>query len=208
MYTPAQASKHFGVSKETLRVWHEEGKLRAVTTTGGHRRYVIDSTNANTTPEKRSFVYARVSSAKQEEDLKRVEFLQARYPNHEVVTDTGSGLNFKRKGLLTILELLCKGNVKQVVVAHRDRLVRFGFELLEFVFRQHRAILTVAEDKGNHEPVEDLKDDLLSIITVFTARYYGSRKYRRPVSFPSGTKRIRVLQKNKNLSKPSPKGIV
>lgn len=210
MYTPAAAAKLLQVSKETLRLWHHEGKIRATTTDGGHRRYIIDTEGRGTSSEKRSFIYARVSSAssaKQEGDLQRqIDFLQAKYPDHEVISDIGSGLNFKRRGLCTILELLCKGVVKEVVVAHRDRLVRFGFELLDFIFKQHRAVLKVSEDKVIKEPVEDLKDDLLAIITVFTARYYGSRKYRKPIDL--NIKRVRVLPKNKILPKQRAKSAI
>jgi excisionase family DNA binding protein len=98
-YTPKELSKQLNVSKETLRLWHKEGKLRATTTNGGHRRYCIDDRIQPKEPSKRSIVYARVSSSKQQGDLdNQVKALKEAYPEYEVIQDIGSGLNFQRKG--------------------------------------------------------------------------------------------------------------
>ncbi|KAF5827403.1 hypothetical protein DUNSADRAFT_715 [Dunaliella salina] len=203
LFTPSQAAKKINVSKETLRLWSEENKIRFTTTKGGHHRYIIEE-HVQPETNKRKIIYARVSSQKQQQDLERqIEFLQTKYPSYEIITDIASGLNFKRQGLCTILELLpvlflcslvcaptpCKEtplnepeeNLQHLVVSHRDKLLRFGFELIEFWFKQHGSVLTVLEDQCFRDPVEDLKDDLLAIITFFTAKYYGSRKYRRPI---------------------------
>lgn len=195
LYTPKELSALFNVSKETLRQWNINGKLRVVKTQGGHRRYCINAENKPTT-SKRSVIYARVSSSKQQNDLQRqIAMLQLHYPNHEVIFDIASGLNFKRKGLKTILELAFNRNLEEVVVAHRDRLSRFGFELFEQIFKQHNVNLKVLSDTFSKEPINELAEDLLSVISVFTARYYGSRKYK-------------ILQENKDLSKQRAKTIV
>jgi predicted site-specific integrase-resolvase len=169
--TPKQASKHYNVSTETLRLWSENGKK----TEKGHRRYEI---NIQDNKQKRiSIIYARVSSKKQEEDLNRqILFLQQKYPTFELITDIGSGINFKRKGLKTLLDKLFNGVIKEIVVAHKDRLTRFGFELFEFMCKKFNTKLTVVEEE-NKSPIEDLSEDLFSIITVFTARYNGICKY-------------------------------
>jgi predicted site-specific integrase-resolvase len=132
-------------------------------------------------------LYARVSSAKQRVsgDLQRqVDALVAAYPDHTcVVTDVASGLNFKRKGLLAILDRVHAGVVHEVVVAHRDRLCRFGIELLEHFFKQNRVRLVVHDhvhrDAGDSiEPPDrtaELAEDLIAITTVFVARHHGHR---------------------------------
>ena len=194
-YTPKQLSGLLGVTTQTLKEWENKGKIKAIKTTGGHRRYlhtiidpkpIKDGDGAKTN---RKIIYARVSSHKQKEDLQRqVALLQTKYPEFEVVQDIASGINFKRRGLVTILDQVFAGNVSTIVVAHRDRLTRFGFELFQYVFEKFKVSLEVVSDDDVKEPITELAKDLLSIVTVFTARYHGSRKYK-------------VLQENKVLPK-------
>ena len=122
-------------------------------------------------------VYARVSSAHQQRDLERqCQDLQRAYPAHELVIDVGSGLNFKRKGLLSILERVLRGVVQEVVVMHKDRLCRFGSELLEFVFaRSGTKFVVHSSSNGAETDTRELADDLLAITTVFVARHNGLR---------------------------------
>jgi len=184
--SPKQASQHFNVSTETLRLWAKNGKIKFIKTKKGHRRYEINIQDHK--QERISIIYARVSSKKQEDDLKRqILFLQQKYPTFELITDIGSGINFKRKGLNSILDRLFNGTIKEIVVAHKDRLTRFGFELFEFMCKKFNTKLTVVDEEIK-SPIEDLSEDLFSIITVFTARYNGIRKYE-------------LLSKDKDLSK-------
>ena len=165
---PKDASKYYNVSENTLRSWSSQGV---------HRRYCIDNTPKQ--PNQIKIIYSRVSSNKQKEDLQRqTEYLQTKYPEHQSITDIGSGINFNRKGLRQILEGVFKGNITEVVVAHKDRFTRFGYDLFEWIFEQHQAVL-ICDNKDNKEPTKELTDDLMSIITVFTARYYGKRKYKK-----------------------------
>jgi|LakMenEpi03Aug12_release.lakeMendotaPanAssembly.Ray.scaffolds.fasta_scaffold256425_3 putative resolvase len=178
IYTPQEVAQLYDVSTETVRLWSLTGKILAVKTKGGHRRYIL-----NDQPEKlinkQKIIYARVSSKKQEDDLiRQIEFLKDRYPTYTIISDIGSGINFKRKGLQTILEGVIKGTIGEVVVAHRDRLCRFGFELFEILFKETGSILTVVETPHTKDPTIELSEDLMSIVTVFTARYYGTRKYK------------------------------
>ena len=192
LFTPKQLSKLFGVTTQTLTEWEREGKIKSVRTEGGHRRYVhsVPTIPKGDSTTKKCFIYARVSSSKQKNDLERqVALLQKEYPNFEVIQDIGSGINFKRRGLITLLEQVFGGNVSNVVVAHRDRLTRFGFDLFQFIFDRFGVSLEVLSDDDIQEPINELAKDLLSIVTVFTARYYGSRSYK-------------VLSKNKVLPKP------
>ena len=130
--TATQASSILGVSSCILRRWHRNGKITAFRSPGGVRLYdvsnIVGSTTTTTTSSssssfsmQKSYIYARVSSAKQKEDLKRQQqFLLTKCPQHELISDIGSGINFKRPGLRTILEQASRGIVAEVVVAHRN----------------------------------------------------------------------------------------
>lgn len=179
LYTPSELSKLLKVSPETLKYWENTGQIKATKTKGGHRRYHYSVPDVPTDKPKKQFIYARVSSFKQKADLERqVAALKAAHPTFEVVQDIGSGINFRRRGLNTILDSVFAGDVSDVVVAHRDRLTRFGFELFELLFQRFGVTLTILSDSDIKEPVTELAKDLLSIVTVFTARYYGSRSYK------------------------------
>ena len=175
MYKPRELSKLLNVSTECLRKWDTQGKLKSSVTEGGHRRYIYNKLESD---ERKSIVYARVSSNKQKHDLQRqIDYLHEKFPNHEIISDIGSGLNFKRKGFVKILECLLNGSIREVVVAHKDRICRFGYDLVEQLFKRFGSILTIVESDGIKDPINEFAEDVLSIITVFTARYYGSRKY-------------------------------
>ena len=172
--TPEKARRHFNVSDNTLRKWDQEGKIETIRV-GTHRRYKIEYTN-QLGGTKQKICYGRVSSTSQKDDLRRqVQFFKLNYPDHTIITDIGSGINFKRKGLKTILDLAIKGNIEQVVVTHKDRLCRFGFELYEGIIKEQSngEILVLNHQKTS--PEKELVDDLISIITVFSSRLYGLR---------------------------------
>lgn len=148
-------------------------------------RGIVDGSNcnihtqANTTKDK--ICYCRVSSHGQRDDLQRqVQRMREDFPDHRIITDIGSGINFKRRGLQTILERTCSGLVSEVVVAYRDRLCRFAFELLERIFCINHVRLVVlhegVEGRGDNTNNE-LAEDLLAIVNVFTCRVNGRRKY-------------------------------
>ena len=175
MYVSAQiASKELNVSAQCLRTWANDGKIKYITTKGGHRRYLLEEQQIQ---QGKKIIYARVSSKKQQDDLHRqIQFLRQKYPNHEVVKDIGSGINYKRLGFKRILEGIFTGTIQEVVVAQKDRFTRFGFDLFEWIFQQHGANL-ICDQKEDEQRQDELTDDLMSIITVFTARYYGRRNY-------------------------------
>ena len=128
--------------------------------------------------ERRKVCYCRVSSRKQRDDLERqVEFLREKIPGCEIITDIGSGLNFKRKGLTSLLESVCRGDVQEIVVAHKDRLCRFGFDLIKWLVEFHNGRVLVL-DNTTLSPNEELVDDMLAIVHVFSCRINGFRKYK------------------------------
>ena len=180
-YVPSrEASRILGVHPQTLRVWAREGRINYIRTEGNQRRYDVDSYIGNAKPTV-TVCYCRVSSKKRSAALKRqVAFMRERYPDAEVVTDVASGLNFKRRGLLSILERLHQGDKLRVVVAYRDRLARFGTELIETLLERNGGELVVLNQR-DLSPEEELTTDLLAILTVFGARVNGLRRYREEI---------------------------
>ncbi len=171
-----QAADHFGVCPATVRRWADSGLIVYKRTAGNQRVYDVSGGKPECTT-KISYIYARVSSKKQEDDLQRqVEMLRSKYPDNTLIKDFGSGLNFKRKGLLKLIELSYKGLVKQVVVASKDRLCRFGFDLLEWQFQQNNVELVVL-DKSDKSPELEFTEDILAVLQVFACRWNGKRKY-------------------------------
>lgn len=182
------AQEKLRVHAATLRVWDAKGYINTVVTPGGHRLYDISSFVNNRVKEKdpcpdqetrQRICYCRVSSAGQRDDLQRqVAYMQSQYPTHRVVTDIGSGINFNRRGLKAILELSSKGLVEEVVVAYRDRLCRFAFELINWMFHIHGTKLVVLNETMESSESSELATDLLAIVNVFNCRINGRRKYK------------------------------
>jgi putative resolvase len=177
------ASKLIGVAESTMRRWESEGRLIPERTEGGHRRYDRDALlNYKYHKEniKLTVGYCRVSSSDQREDLSRQvktvsDYCAAKGYQFKVIQDLGSGLNYKKKGLKELIELICHKEIEKVVINYKDRLIRFGYEIIEqlcFINDVDIEIINYSEDK-NHE--EELVEEVLSVITVFSARLYGSR---------------------------------
>jgi putative resolvase len=184
-YVPAaEINKVFQVHSATLRGSTESGKLDHRRMPGGKRMYnyqqfvkLIGAQCDTPTNKRACIIYARVSSPHQKADLERqTEDLQQAYPDHEVVKDVASGLNWKRPGLLSILERASKGAIEQIVVAYRDRLCRFGLELLEWIFRKFEVRLLVHNKmETTPDPTSELAEDLLAIANYFVAKNNGKR---------------------------------
>jgi len=176
-YVPLRKAVEFlGLHPHTLRKYADEGKIKSIKNEAGQRLYDVESYQRGAT---RTTVvcYCRVSSAKQRDDLARqVEFMQQQYPDAEIIQDIGSGINFKRKGLQTLLVRFMGGEQLTVVVACRDRLCRFGFELFEFMAEQNGGKIVVL-DRSVYCPETELTSDLLAILHVFSCRMHGLRSY-------------------------------
>ncbi len=176
--------KKYDVSTPTLYRWEEEGLVKTIRLPGGTRKYrakdiyALFGEDPNEQKEKKAVCYARVSSAHQKEDLQRqIEFLRNQYPNHKIIQDIGSGLNWKRKGFCSLLEQVHEGTVGEVVVTYKDRLCRFGFELVEWIFKKNGVKLVVLSQSERNEESDasELAEDMLAIATVFVARNNGLR---------------------------------
>lgn len=181
MYVPGRkAANKLGIHQNTLRRWADAGKIPHIRTAAGQRLYDIETFIAGKT-QKKDVCYCRVSSYKQRDDLARqVDYMRQRYPSHEIVTDIGSGLNSKRKGFRSILELADQGVLGEIVVAHRDRLCRFAFDLVEWWINAHGGKIVVLGEV-QLSPEAELTQDLLAIIHVFSCRLHGLRKYARQI---------------------------
>lgn len=182
------AARELGVSKSVLREWDKAGKIETVRSPGGMRLFDI----ANIAPaavaktcarrDRSVVLYARVSSSKQQDDLEQQQqYLRDNLPDKYSktiqipVSDIGSGLNFKRPGLLRVLELVKEGRVSAVVVASRDRMARFAFELIEWLCFQYKTALVVLEP-DNLAPDAELGKDLMAIVQVYCGRWNGKQR--------------------------------
>ena len=197
MYTtPTDTAHKLGVSISTIRNWARAGTISFKTTPGGHHRYDINSIQqsirnpqsynlprttksiSETKEPVNGAIYCRVSSAKQKEDLQRqIDTLREQYPTYQEFSDICSGLQYKRKGLSRLLECVQAGTIKEVVVAHKDRLARFGTELIEWIIKQAGATLIIL-DKAVLSPTEEVTQDLMAIVHVFSCRLNGKRRYK------------------------------
>lgn len=177
LLSPRQASKHFSVHVGTLREWANNGKIEVERTKGEQRRYIIYKGSNEV-----QVCYWSKSSYKQKDDLERqVQFMKGKYPNAEIIKDIGSGLNFTRFGLKTLLERAMSGTKLTVILAHRDRFGRFAFDLLQWIIERSGGGFVVL-DKTEHSPKQELTKDLLSILHVFSCRLHGLRSYRYQVN--------------------------
>lgn len=173
-----EAVERTGLHPHTLRKYADAGAIPSIRTPAGQRLFDIDSFVGSQHPAY-IIAYARVSSRKQQDDLERqVAYLKAKEPHAEVITDIASGLNFKRKGLKAILERCLQGDKLTLVVAHRDRLARFGFDLIEWLIQRNGGQIVVLSKSAHTRPTDELLQDLLAILSGFAARMHGLRKYR------------------------------
>jgi len=182
--TTKKAIEILGIHPNTLRNWDKNKKIECIRTVGNTRLYNVTKflKDNNNSIDKEKICYCRVSSNKQKDDLKQQsEYLQSRYPGHRIIQDIGSGLNNKRRGLCSLLELSMQGKVEEVVVTNKDRLSRFGFELFEFIIKRNGGKIVVLNESTIKSPDEELIKDLLSIIHVFSCRLYGLRKYKKEI---------------------------
>jgi len=180
--TPREAANALGVNPRTLARWSEDGLIKTIKTDAGQRRYDIaeylKQKSGTTELARRSTVlYVRVSTSSQRDDLKRqTEALTTSYPGCEVITEIGSGLNFRRRKLNAILERIISGDIQCLVVAHKDRLARFGFDLIEWLCEKFDCKLVVLYQQ-KYSPQAELVQDMLSVVHCFSSRLYGLRKY-------------------------------
>jgi predicted site-specific integrase-resolvase len=178
-----KACEYSGLGYQTLRNYAEQGKIKTYRTPSGQRMYNKSCLKAfigdGHADERKKVIYCRVSSKKQLDDLERqCNSLQSSHPNHILIKDCGSGINYKRKGLQTILEWSMQGKLEEIVVAHKDRMCRFGFELIEFICSKNNTRIIILDKEEHQSSDQELAEDIMSIITVFACKQMGKRKYK------------------------------
>ena len=179
-----EVAKLLGVSLQTLRRWEISGQLTPdKKTIGGTRYYDIDRLLGVSSKAKEpslTYAYARVSSHDQKQDLQRQKEALSTYCikqgwNYEILSDLGSGMNYKKRGLKTLLDAILGRKIVRLVLTHKDRLLRFGAELIFTLCEIHKVEVVIMNQGEDLSFEEDLAKDVLEIITVFSARLYGSR---------------------------------
>lgn len=176
----SKIKERYQISTRTLQRWADSAEVGSVRTPGGKRLYnEIDVDNLFgaivDTTKKAKICYARVSSHKQESDLERqVLDLKKAFPGHEIISEVGSGLNYNRPKFRALLDRVYRGDVEEVCVAHKDRMCRYGLELVEYMFQQSNTKLVVQMQETG-DPQAELAEDLLAIVTYFTAKNNGQR---------------------------------
>jgi predicted site-specific integrase-resolvase len=185
-YSSKTVTQLLGVTAQTLRNWDKEGKLKPTYTKSNGYRYYSEESILSYTQERKTkknlnvIGYARVSSKKQSDDLERqVEniktYLSNKYETFEIIIDIGSGINYNKPGLLKLIEKINKKEVDLIVVLYKDRLLRFGFELVEHFANLNNVKIEIL-DKTDKTEDEELVEDLVQIITVFSCMIQGKRK--------------------------------
>ncbi len=186
MLSIGKFAKSLGVSIQTLRNWDKEGKLKPTyVTENGYRYYSEDLLNKfrnikNVNKiKKKNILYARVSTKNQKDDLNRQidnlkQYAYSKGYSFEIITDIGSGINYKKEGLLKMINLVECGEVDRIIVLYKDRLIRFGYDLIEYICKLNDTKIEIV-DNSTISKEQELTEDLIQIITVFANKLYGAR---------------------------------
>ena len=184
MISIKRASEILGVTPKTLREWEKSGRITPIRLESGHRRYELNSLfNTNSVDEKITLCYARVSTSEQKADLERQYQILENHCNskgytYQIIKDLGSGLNYKKKGLLQLIKLICNSTIERLIITNKDRLLRFGSEIIFHLCEIYGVEVIILNKSETSSFEEDLTNDVLEIITVFSSRLYGSRSHK------------------------------
>jgi len=187
MYSIGSFSKKIGVTIETLRYWDKQNKLKpAFISEGKHRYYSEEQLNEllqNKNITKRiNLGYIRVSTRKQKDDLERQHQLMELYltkqgKEFKIISDIGSGINYNKKGLKELLKLISTNQIDTLYLSFKDRLLRFGYELIEELCKIHNTSIVLIDKSDHKTSEEELADDILNIIHVFSCKLNGKRSH-------------------------------
>ncbi len=194
MFAVSQTARRLGVCSQTIRRWDRIGYIQCHRTPGNHRRVPLSEVNRlldkmhrnlirEPSSKKRTAIYARVSGHRQRTDGaldRQLRTLTKECRKHFssrplVFTDIGSGLNMKRRGLRRLLTLAQRGTIHTLIVTHRDRLARFGLELIERILKDYGVRLIILYQPQQQTPQEELVTEQMAIIASFSGRVYGLR---------------------------------
>jgi putative resolvase len=177
-----QVIEQLGVHYHTVHAMAKRGDIETIPV-GTRKKYNISKFLRNNNfeiKEKVNICYCRVSSQKQKEDLDRqILKMYELYPTFRIISDIGSGLNFKRKGLNEILDLAIKGQLNSVTVFWKDRLARFGYDMIEHILEKYsNAKIIILNKPASKEPFEEITEDVMAIMNIYVAKINGTRKYK------------------------------
>lgn len=187
-----------GVHPQTLYNWDKKGWIETIRTDGNKRLYNVEKylkgkeckndfeciKNLEDLDKKKGklkICYVRVSSMNQKDDLERQKTLiKEKYPDHLMIEEIGSGINLNKRGIKKIIDLGIEGKIEELVVAYKDRLARYGYELIEHIIEKYsKGKIIIINQKDDLEPEEELAFDVLQIMNVFVAKMNGLRKYKK-----------------------------
>lgn len=190
-------SNILNTNTKTLQLWSNKGLIETTRTETNYRRYnvkkycekhnllhLLDAYNQNnlissftsTNNLRVKVIYCRVSSHDRKADLiRQIKFCKNLYPEYDVISDIGSGINFKRKGLKKIIDLAIANSLEEVVVTYKDRLCRIGYELIEHILTKYSSTTINIINKVDNDKNEEITKDLIEIITVYSSKLHGSR---------------------------------
>ena len=190
-----ETAKLLGVHQRTLYLWEAKGIIETIRIPGNKRLYnvvrfledkkcknnVCENLDELDNKEKLKICYVRVSSNNQKDDLERQKKLMIeKYPNYIIIEDVGSGLNLNKRGIKKIIHLAIAGKITELVIAYRDRLTRFGYELIEeLIIKYSKGKITVLSENEKLEPEEEVIKDMMAIMNVYVAKMNGLRKYKK-----------------------------
>ena len=203
---PREATKILGVHERTLYLWEQKGWIDVIRSKGNRRYYNVnkyleekekkmnfgsdleseskfinDDDDDVMEENKLKLAYVRVSTRGQKSDLDRQStFMQNKYPDHKIIRDIGSGMNFNKRGIRKIIKLAIAGKIEELVIAHKDRLTRFGYELIEDLIKDYSGgkIIIIDKEEEDLEPEQEVVKDLLQIMNIFVAKMNGLRRYK------------------------------
>ena len=181
----SKASKILGVTTKTLRNWDDAGKIKTVRTSGNHRRIPIEEINrlkgeTQDSLRTKTLAYCRCSTKKQEENLERqvgrvLEYCYTNKWDVELYKDIGSGLNENRREFKKLLKRIAEDDVARVVVEYKDRIARYGFDTFVILCNNFGVKVIVLKEKEEQSFEEEMVDDIISLVTSYSARIYGRR---------------------------------
>lgn len=192
-----EASKIIGVHPRTLYNWENKGLIQTKRTEGGMRLFNIEKyinekkcdndiecieklNEINNSKNKLNILYARVSTPNQKDDLERQKnILKSKYPNYYLIQDIGSGINLNKPGIKKIIHLAIEGRINKVIVAYKDRLARFGYELIEDLIKEYsNGEIIILNKEEDTNPEEEIMKDIMMVMNVYISKLNGLRKYK------------------------------
>ena len=173
------------ISYQTLYKMANNNEIETIIV-GKHKLYNLNKyLRENKIPinsdKKNNICYCRVSSMKQKYDLDRqIQYMRDKYPENEIIYDIGSGLNYNRKGLRRIIDMAINGEINELVIAYKDRLTRFGYEIIEYLIEKYSGgKIKIINKKEEETPTEEITKDIIAIMNVYVAKINGLRKYKK-----------------------------